>query len=74
MTWKLASYCLTVTSTHDLIGCRKALIWQKKYLLVLLGGEAQSTDVQNRFSVALAQEPVFPVTRDYSLAPLARFR
>ena len=41
---------------------RKALIWQKRYLLVLIGGEALTT------------EPVFPVTRDYRLAPLARFR
>ena len=30
---------------------RKALIWQKRYLLVLIGGEALTT------------EPVFPVTR-----------
>lgn len=41
---------------------RKALVWQKRYLLVLLAGDNS------------CQEPVFQVTKDYSLGRLAKFR
>ena len=42
---------------------RKALIWQKRYLLVLLSG-----------SDCVGIEPIFTVTRDYQLTAGARFR
>ena len=43
----------------------QALVWQKRYLLVLLAGGGAS-------SLHLGLEPVFTVTRDPGLKPAAR--
>ena len=43
----------------------QALVWQKRYLVVLLAGGGAS-------SLHLGLEPVFTVTRDPGLKPAAR--